>query len=164
MFGRVGTDQPVGGKVCSPGVKLREGSVTFSWPPGQAPPGDAGAWVRQRLGRRTVRPHSIKDFLGSASALIAGERITRRDVIHYAANKLGPAHLDRRREDARLAVLDRIWTDASLADEKELDFLYLELASIEQFIAWSEDTSRFLSSARRHGRIEGSRRRFHPAA
>ena len=90
----------------------------------------------------------LLSFIDEASVIVRGIPVRRRHVIKYVANKLGGAHLDRRRgktkEEMIFDLLDKS-LNAYLFLEKPA--IYFELLSIGQAIASSEDLKRFTKRA-----------------
>jgi hypothetical protein len=101
--------------------------------------------ITEQLGFRFIRGLPLTEWLESAAALIINECMTRKDIIHYVANKLGGAHYDRRREreDKRLAVLDKRLPTFTHIDGPEVTLPYIELLSIAEVLGESSDAARY---------------------
>jgi hypothetical protein len=104
-------------------------------------------------GRRRVVGLPVSKFLASPFALILGREITRREVIQYVAHKLGGAHFDpgrARKGDDRLELLDRLAnTRLEVRAQRPINAVYVELLSIAEWLAESNDAARFRDVFRR---------------
>jgi hypothetical protein len=91
---------------------------------------------------------SLLDFVDDASVIVAGIEVKRRQVIKYVSNKLGGAHLDRRRgttkEGMIFDLLDKASESYTLLEKPAI---YFELLSIGQALVNSADVMRFLDRA-----------------
>ncbi len=89
---------------------------------------------------------TISRYLGSASAIVAGRPISRRDIIEYVANKLGGAHFDSRRRDREIKY--------QLLDENHVQAgpfpaAFVELLAMVNTLAGSRDATRYVDRARK---------------
>jgi hypothetical protein len=102
--------------------------------------------LRDRIGKRVARGLPLSAYLRSTAALIAGEPITRQDVIQYVANKLGGAHFDTGRDgkaDARYKLLDKRPATYVPQHGLPVPYVYAELLSIIEALVESGDAARF---------------------
>jgi hypothetical protein len=97
-----------------------------------------------------TRKFKLSQFLSSPAVVYEGERICRRDVVKYVANKLGGAHFDTRRktDEHTYRLLDAAMKAAQIGERR---LVYFELLSIGQALANAEDTRRFREEVRRRG-------------
>jgi hypothetical protein len=108
--------------------------------------------VAERMGKEMAAVQeekrlTISKYLKSASAIVGGQIISRRDIIEYVANKLGGAHFDSRRSDREIKY--------HLLDENHVQAggfpaAFVELLAIVKTLANSADADRYI-----HGRIRG---------
>ena len=104
----------------------------------------------ERLGSGPVPNAEIPllEFVDDASVIVGGVKIKRRQVIKYVSNRLGGAHLDRRRgttkEGMIYELLDKV-ADKYLLMEKPA--IYFELLSIGQALVNSNDLMMFVEHA-----------------
>jgi hypothetical protein len=96
------------------------------------------------------RQFYLKEYLDSLCMVIKGNRIYRRELIKYVANKLGGTHVDFRRNpsnetERKYIALDSIPHNLEVGEKRAI---YLELLSIGQSIATAADTERFISVAK----------------
>jgi hypothetical protein len=87
-----------------------------------------------------LRLYRLSEFLASPAVVINGERINRRLVIQFVANKKGGAHFDftRKKDETAFQLLDKV-ASYGLANK---DAVYFELLSIGQDLARSTDAKR----------------------
>ena len=89
---------------------------------------------------------TLRDFTEGVAILVRGERVRRRHVIKYVANKLGGAHHDTKRgrgiEDQLYALLDGFRDDPLLLGKP---VVYFELLSIGQAVASAPDIQQLLT-------------------
>lgn len=93
---------------------------------------------------------TLSKFRESASIIVEGETIMRREVILYVSNKLGGSHFDLSRNNSKelerkYMLLDQYRDDFIVAGKNAL---YFELLSIGQCIVKSSDIQDFLARAR----------------
>ena len=93
---------------------------------------------------------TISKYLKSASAIVGGQIISRRDIIEYVANKLGGAHFDSRRSDREIKyhLLDENHVQAGA-----FPAAFVELLAVVRTIANSADAERYITRA--HKRLSG---------
>jgi hypothetical protein len=112
----------------------------------------AERYFNDRLGRRLIRSLPLSKFIESPAAVILRTTITRGDIIKYAANKLGGAHFDPRREGEageRLALLDRPIAELDFAAVENFTAIYAELLAIAEFVGESTDAAKFRDTVER---------------
>jgi hypothetical protein len=92
------------------------------------------------------RELSVSKYLKSASAIVAGQPISRRDIIAYVANKLGGAHFDSRRRDRdmKYQLLDENHVQAGA-----FPAAFVELLAIVKTVVSSPDATRYVGRARK---------------
>ncbi|MCH8877101.1 MAG: hypothetical protein IIA89_09830 [Chloroflexi bacterium] len=86
----------------------------------------------------------LLEFVDDASVVVGGVEIRRRQVVKYVSNRLGGAHLDRRRGTTKdgmiYDLLDKV-ADKYMLLEKSA--IYFELLSIGQALVNSSDLTKF---------------------
>lgn len=87
---------------------------------------------------------TLRGFVNSCGIFAERQRISRREIIKYVANKLGSAHYDTRRDDSISAVLSRVSRQFDLFGK---DAVYFELLSTGQHVAKSPDVQRLIALA-----------------
>jgi len=92
--------------------------------------------------KQKLKNWSISEYLDSSCFIVQGEKICRRELIQYIANKLGGTHYDTKRDssdnkESKFLLLDRIFDKIFLADKNAI---YFELLSIGQGISGSRST------------------------
>lgn len=98
----------------------------------------------------TEHPFGLREFMESCGVFLNGEKIKRRDVVKYVANKLGGAHLDFTRKDAgRDHVYVLLDTVGPLFQVLDKGIVYYELLSIGQLLIRSPDIQVFMNALRR---------------
>jgi hypothetical protein len=110
------------------------------------PSEEARREFRERLGQRVERSLTVSEYLRSPAAWVNGVLVTRQDVIGYVTNKRGGAHFDPKRDrknDARLALLDKTLARYAPTGAPEAPYAFAELLSIAEFLAASPDATRF---------------------
>jgi hypothetical protein len=99
----------------------------------------------EAAGRRVVM--GLAKFLDGICLVLRSERISRRQLITYVANKLGGVHLDLRREperDRALMELDAAYNIVVLDGRRAV---YSELVTVGQCVVDSPDADVFLQRA-----------------
>jgi hypothetical protein len=102
--------------------------------------------INRCQGDRVVRGMTLPAFLASPAALILDQPVTRRDIIHFVADKDGGAHIDptrNRKSDERLKLLDGDQGIYSPTSGTAAALPYIELLSIAEALAESSDAARF---------------------
>jgi hypothetical protein len=103
-------------------------------------------------------PFSLSDYKESCAVYVRGQRVSRRQLMQYVANKKGGAHLDhaRKKDPQAYSALDAaiesgLWFGASPAGQPSQSHgknpVYLELLSIGQNLTNSPDIRRFMDGA-----------------
>ena len=145
-----GATPPIGSVLAVAGAYgQRFGMIVVMIPPDKVPSNQATSVVTSmhlKPGRRWAIGRPVSAFLSSQFALILGQVLTRQDVIQYVANKLGGAHFDAgrtRKGDERLEYLDKLSGLVVSANARPLNFVYVELQSIAEWISESGDAARF---------------------
>jgi hypothetical protein len=91
----------------------------------------------------------LQGFMSSCGLFLEGERVKRKSIVNYLANKLGGTHLDfkrtRKGDEQIYSLLDR---HKGSFLEGEHDWYYLEVLSIGQLVSKSPDIQRFLERAK----------------
>jgi hypothetical protein len=93
---------------------------------------------------QSEKEFTISKYLRSASAIVAGQPISRRDIIEYVANKLGGAHFDSRRREREIKY--------QLLDENHVQAgafpaAFVELLAMVSTLASSSDAERYVDRA-----------------
>jgi hypothetical protein len=93
---------------------------------------------------QSEKEFTISKYLRSASAIVAGQPISRRDIIEYVANKLGGAHFDSRRREREIKY--------QLLDENHVQAgafpaAFVELLAMVSTLANSSDAVRYVDRA-----------------
>jgi len=80
-----------------------------------------------------TRDYKLAEFLDHPCLIIAGQAISRREIINYVANKLGGVHFDPRRaaSDRAFMLLDKHRRELYVQD---VDMLHYELLAIGQHL------------------------------
>jgi hypothetical protein len=112
--------------------------------------------IRERYeqGKRDIEyQFSLSDYKESCAVYIHGQKVSRRQVVQYVANKKGGAHLDnvRKKDEQVYTALDAaiesgLWFGGD-ADHGSKNAVYLEMISIGQSLTNSPDILRFMEFA-----------------
>lgn len=107
----------------------------------------------------TEHAFSVSEYKDSCAIYCSGQKISRRQLVQYVANKKGGAHLDntRKKDEQAYSALDsalkapmvfggRLGQDAK-SDLPGKNAVYLELLSIGQHLTNSPDVKRFIEAA-----------------
>jgi hypothetical protein len=97
-------------------------------------------------GQRAVM--GLSRFMDGICLILRGERISRRLLITYVANKLGGVHLDVRRDPGRDRALLELDMAHNVVVLEGCRAVYAELVTVGQCLVSSPDVDRFLERAR----------------
>jgi hypothetical protein len=97
---------------------------------------DAFQWFRLML-----------DTPGGVCLILRGERISRRQLITYVANKLAGVHLDLRRDPGRDQALLQLDMAHNVIVPEGRRAVFAELVTVGQCLVLSPDVDRFLERA-----------------
>jgi hypothetical protein len=102
---------------------------------------------------------SLSEYKDSCAVYVIAQKISRKQLVQYIANKKGGAHLDhkRKKDEQAYSALDNALASPLVfggrpaqKDQANLpgrNAVYLELLSIGQFLTNSPDTKRFMEAA-----------------
>lgn len=85
---------------------------------------------------------TLQEFCESTCLVVKGNRITRRIMIKYVANKCGGVHFDTKRDDKNAYLFKKL--DKVNENYLNRDFIYFELLSTAQVLLRSDDIKRFM--------------------
>src|SRR5262249_47815990 len=97
-------------------------------------------------------PFSLSDYKESCAIYMRGQKVSRRQLVQYVANKKGGAHLDntRKKDEAAYAALDAAVESGFSFGPTGKNAVYLELLAIGQNLTNSPDIKRFMNNAQMH--------------
>jgi hypothetical protein len=140
-------DFVVAGGGALPGVAIGNFRVRTSAPSAE----ELKAEYEQEKGN-IEHPFSLSDYKESCAIYIRGQKVSRRQLVLYVANKKGGVHLDkaRKKDEAAYAMLDAAVESGFWFGPTGKNAVYLELLSIGQNLTSSPDIKRFMNEAQRH--------------
>jgi len=102
--------------------------------------------------RGIEHPFSLSDYKESCAVYMRGQKVSRRQLVQYVANKKGGAHLDskRKKDEAAYAALDAAVESGLWFGPTGKNAVYLELLSIGQNLTRSPNIKRFMNDAQMH--------------
>jgi hypothetical protein len=131
----------------------------FRYMPGRALSAEEMKANYEREKKDFEYPFSVSEYKDSCAVYVGGQKISRKQLVQYVANKKGGAHLDnsRKKDEQAYSALDaalktslvfgaRHGADGKL-DLPGKNAVYLELLSIGQYLTSSPDSKRFVESA-----------------
>lgn len=105
-------------------------------------------------GTTAERNWPLLDFVDAPSVIVAGDTVSRRDVVKFFANYLGGVHQSDRVAKGDEEMLARIGAISGVVDAFRNDGMVFELLSIGQLVAGADDIDRLAGAIeeRIHGR------------
>lgn len=94
------------------------------------------------------RVYTLSEFLGSASGIMKGKSITRRDVIKYVANVRGGVHLSQKRKAAERDLVARVGKYEKRMNMTGRDGILVEIVAIAQAVGRSSDAMSLIEKIR----------------